>query len=267
DPAIWGWQNGEEPYATGQAVSELKTMYTQLKATNPNWQSFIAFAVSDWDIRGYDIPGICDVFCVDLYFRCAPLNVDIGPEDLRYDLIEGKWAQPILRMIDQHGITFCPMLLAADYFTWSNAIRQQYDIYNQVINRPLAGAGYYNSLGFMPEMGDPNAPSRFLEVKALNQHIGGQTGIIPRPEEVITTKTITHSCAATISYNISSWGENNDPLTCPHCGLALGPEGIKGSEEIVELPEVITPVIVTCSKCGSQLKLSVSSFANKNIQQ
>ncbi|GAI07759.1 unnamed protein product, partial [marine sediment metagenome] len=234
------------------------------KATNPSWQAFIAFGASDWDIRGYDVAGICDVFAVDLYFR-----ISRGPEDLRYDLIEGKWAQPILRMIDQHGITFCPMLLAEDYdpAQWPNATRQQYDIYRHVINRPIAGAGYYKSLGFVPEMGNVGAPSRFLEVKALNQHIGGQTGIIPGQDEVITEETIVHSCNVKISYQVSSFAENNDPLSCPNCGMALGVEGIRGSEGIIEVIEVITEGIITCAKCGSELKLTVSSIANKNTEQ
>jgi len=86
-------------------------------------------------------------------------------------------------------------------------------------------------------------------------------------QEVITTKTLVHTCNAKVSYRVSSYFQNNYALSCPHCGLALEPEGIKGSEEIVDVPEVITPVIVTCSKCSSKLELSVSSVANKNIQQ
>lgn len=86
-------------------------------------------------------------------------------------------------------------------------------------------------------------------------------------EEDITTKSIVHTCNAKISYQASSFAENNDALTCPHCGLSLGIEGIKGSEETIEVPEVITPHSVICSKCGSQLELSISSIAEKNIQQ
>ncbi len=91
--------------------------------------------------------------------------------------------------------------------------------------------------------------------------------IYEEPEEVITTETILHTCNTTISYRLSSYSVNNHALTCPHCGLSLGIEGIKGSEEIIEEPEVITPHIVICQGCGSRLELSISSIANKNIQQ
>jgi len=87
------------------------------------------------------------------------------------------------------------------------------------------------------------------------------------PKEVITPKTIIHSCNVKISYQVSSFAENNDALACPNCGMALGVEGIRGSEEIIEVPEVITPHIITCSKCGSQLELKVSSIASKNTEQ
>jgi len=86
------------------------------------------------------------------------------------------------------------------------------------------------------------------------------------PVEEITTKTILHTCNVKISYQVSSFPENNDPLTCPNCGMALGVEGIRGSEEIIE--EEITTHIITCAKCGSQLKLTISvSIPEKNTEQ
>ncbi len=86
-------------------------------------------------------------------------------------------------------------------------------------------------------------------------------------EEVITSESIVHSCNVKISYQLSSFAENNDPLTCLNCGMALGVEGIRGSEEIVDVPEVITTRTIICSKCGSQLELTVSSVVSKNIAQ
>jgi predicted RNA-binding Zn-ribbon protein involved in translation (DUF1610 family) len=56
------------------------------------------------------------------------------------------------------------------------------------------------------------------------------------PVETITNKTIIHSCNVKISYQVSSFPENNDALTCPNCGMALGVEGIRGSERIDEGP-------------------------------
>ncbi len=86
------------------------------------------------------------------------------------------------------------------------------------------------------------------------------------PVEEITTKTTLHTCNVKISYQVSSFPENNDPLTCPNCGMALGVEGIRGSEEIIE--EEITTHIITCAKCGSQLKLTISvSIPEKNTEQ
>jgi len=84
--------------------------------------------------------------------------------------------------------------------------------------------------------------------------------------EIISDKTILHTCNVKISYKVSSFPENNDPLTCPNCGMALGVEGIRGSEEIIE--EEITTHIITCAKCGSQLKLTISvSIPEKNTEQ
>ena len=40
-----------------------------------------------------------------------------------------------------------------------------------------------------------------------------------------------------------------------------------GNPGKIEVPEVITPHIITCSKCGSQLELKVSSIASKNTEQ
>jgi len=85
--------------------------------------------------------------------------------------------------------------------------------------------------------------------------------------ETTTTKTLLHTCNAKISYKLSSFPANNDALSCPHCGLSLGVEGIKGSEDIIDVPEVITPHIVICEGCGSRLELLISSIASKNIQQ
>ncbi|GAI13066.1 unnamed protein product, partial [marine sediment metagenome] len=87
-------------------------------------------------------------------------------------------------------------------------------------------------------------------------------------EEVITSESIVHSCNVKISYQLSSFAENNDLLTCPNCGMGLGVEGIRGSEEIVEEEEEITSVLITCAKCGSQLKLTISvSIPEKNTEQ
>jgi len=270
DPAIWGidW---EEPYMRGSTVEELRTGYGRVKAINPGWKVFSVFGASDWDVRGFDIPGLYDIFCVDLYFRCAPLGVDIGPEDLREALTTKKWAQPILRLIDQYNMPFCPMFLGEDYnpSTWSNAIQDQYQIYRDVLKRPLAGVFYYSARGFMTVYSAKGFTftgweGRLAQVKRMNRELGGYS---PRPGEVITEETIVHSCNVKISYQVSSFAENNDALSCPSCGMALGVEGIRGSEEIVEVPEVITPQMITCGKCGSQLKLTVSSIGAKNIQQ
>lgn len=122
------------------------------------------------------------------------------------------------------------------------------------------GVGMWYTAGDKCVAGSQTA---YTSVSARSQSLYG-TGIV---KEIITTKTVLHTCNAKISYQVSSLANNNNPLSCPHCGLSLGVEGIKGSQEIVEVPEVITPHIVTCPKCHSKLELSISSFANKNTQQ
>jgi len=66
--------------------------------------------------------------------------------------------------------------------------------------------------------------------------------------EEITEETIVHSCNVKISYQVSSFPENNDALTCPNCGMALGVEGIRGSEEIVD--ELPIPKVGWCKPTG-----------------
>lgn len=141
------------------------------------------------------------------------------------------------------------------------AVKDQYDRWERFLqSKGWAGqhCGFYRLEGYQ-ERDIKHNPYLFNEIKVLNTDVS--------PPEVITDKTMLHSCTAKLAYKVSSYPVNNDPLSCPYCGLVLGVEGIKGSVEIIEQPEVITPHIVICEGCGSKLELSISSITNKNIQQ
>jgi len=83
--------------------------------------------------------------------------------------------------------------------------------------------------------------------------------------ETFITNTITHTCKAKISYNISSYPNHNITIYCPYCKKALAEKGVAGSARLISLPpEVITMKQVTCGKCQSILKVSISSYADNN---
>lgn len=106
----------------------------------------------------------------------------------------------------------------------------------------LKGIGFYPASAYLFASG-AEAENIRNQIKDLARLLGWQEGV----EEVITEKTIVHSCGATIGYQVSSFPENNSPLTCSYGGLPLGVEGIAGSEVVIEEP---APVF-TCPQCGA----------------
>ncbi len=146
DPAIWGWLNGEEPSATGQAISELKIMYAQMKNTNPDWKSFIAFGDSNWYAEGYDTSDICDVFGIDVY------PCQVGINYLRGKLV-GLFRGAIRNLIDTYGAEYCPVLMSWSNSVCPDCIRQQYLVHREIIDRTISGLAYYLTSGFLPEAG------------------------------------------------------------------------------------------------------------------
>jgi len=276
-PALLGWMYADEPAArtpgTNYPYDYNKWAYDWIRARDPNHYIYASWThdlYRNWrdqyiqSVHKSDTENWCklgNVGSVNLYPWLGdgsgmptmdfwlPYQVHNPHNDAFGDC--GKGIIPTMEATLGWGMTDTGIV--DQYNKWKDAFAN---------HGGLKGICLYPASHFLFATG-ADAKNLRGQIKDLARLLGWQE----RADEVITPQTIIHSCAVTIRYQISSWTENNDSLSCPHCGLALEEAGIKGSEEIVDVPEVITPVIVTCSKCSSKLELSVSSFANKNIQQ
>ena len=261
----WSWPAGGH----GQA----RMLYDMIRGQDPDIANHPAFAV--WD-KGFDhlcgdppvwtstynliyTPGgeILDVGSVDVYpggdnWAMLDHNINLSYTFKNGDGF-GQLGKGMIPVIDAwtDGAAASPDNLVNQCIHWESK-------YTRAM---IKGVGFYTPATWLQNT--PKGANLREQIKEVARFYGWQE----RADEVITEETIIHSCNVKISYQASSFAENNDALSCPNCGMALGVEGLRGSEEIIEVIEVITPHIITCAKCGSQLELSVSSIGEKNTEQ
>ncbi len=255
----------------GQALM----LYNKIRGQDNDIANHPAFAV--WD-KGFDWK--CNGGWISIYFTIYTPggkildvgSVDVYPNGNNWSMLNNN-IQYSKEFTNGDGFAQLGkgMIPCIDAWTDGAAYAPREDghcnLVNQCIRWEAKYPGQIKAIGFFDVPNFMASTTKGAKLREQIKEVARFYGWQERPDEVITPQTIIHSCNVKISYQVSSFAENNEPLTCLNCGMALGVEGIRGSEEIVEVPEVITPHIITCVKCGSQLKLSVSSIGEKNTEQ
>jgi len=148
----------EEPYARGIYPAEAQAFYIYAKEKNPDWKIFCAHADDGWCNVGWVVEGYCDMAGTCIY----PCGSDDPARYLTDKLTIISYRNAHRYMYDTWGIEVLPVLQAWHEQVCPDCILVSYQTWESVIDRPLAGASYYTTPGFI------GLPCIWNQIKSLN---------------------------------------------------------------------------------------------------